>query len=47
MSLFADDAKLFKVIKSVENRKKLQDDINAMNQWSNLWQMEFNPSKCH
>ena len=47
MSLFADDTKLFKAIKSVEDRKKLQDDINAMNQWSNLWQMEFNPSKCH
>ena len=47
MSLFADDAKLFRAIKSIEDRKKLQDDINAMNQWSNLWQMEFNPSKCH
>ena len=25
---------------------KLQDDLNALQQWDKRWQMHFNPSKC-
>ena len=24
----------------------LQDDLNALTNWANVWQMEFNVSKC-
>ena len=25
----------------------LQDDLNALTNWANVWQMEFNVSKCN
>ena len=47
LSLFADDTKVFRTIKTAEDRKILQEDIDSMTQWCKVWQMEFNISKCH
>ena len=47
LSLSADDTKVFRTIKTAEDRKILQEDIDSMTQWCKVWQMEFNSSKCH
>ena len=44
--IFADDAKLFRGIRSPEDRMLLQDDLNRLVEWSQRWQMGFNESKC-
>ena len=43
--LFADDAKLFRCIKSNFDVDQLQRDINALMEWSKLWLLSFNISK--
>ena len=47
INLFADDAKLLKVIKSQEDCKELQKDIDKIHEWSLKWKLEFNAKKCH
>lgn len=44
--LFADDLKFFREIKSEEDCKLVQDDINAVYNWSILNKLEFNINKC-
>ena len=43
---FADDLKLAKEIDSVEHKRALQSDLNALFNWTEEWQMEFNVDKC-
>ena len=43
---FADDTKLFRKIKEIGDKKKLQDDIDKLVRWSEKWQMLFNVGKC-
>ena len=43
---FADDTKLFRKTKEIEDKQKLQDDINKLVRWSEKWQMLFNVGKC-
>ena len=45
IKLYADDV-LYSVIHSEADRVRLQEDLKMLYQWSILWQMEFNPSKC-
>ena len=45
--LFADDTKIFRKITSKEDALVLQSDIRSLEEWSNLWQLEFNLDKCH
>ncbi len=44
--LFADDTKIFKVIKGKEDQKRLQEDLDALNEWSEKWLLKFHPGKC-
>ena len=44
--LFADDAKIFRSIKSLDDNKALQDDINNLTEWSARWQLPLNVTKC-
>ncbi len=44
--LFADDTKIFKVIKGNEDQKRLREDLNALNEWSEKWLLKFHPGKC-
>ena len=44
--LFADDTKLFREIKSEHDIKTLQNDINEVVKWSNIWLLKFHPDKC-
>ena len=47
VNLFADDAKLLKVIKSQEDCRELQKDIDKIHAWSLRWKLKFNVKKCH
>ena len=45
--LFADDTKIFKEIVERLDAEFLQDDIDALCNWSKRWDMHFNADKCH
>lgn len=44
--LFADDALLYRSIKSHKDAEALQKDLDALQSWEKTWQMSFNPDKC-
>ena len=44
--MFADDTKLFRCIRSEMDVARLQHDIDALFEWSKLWLLSFNISKC-
>ena len=46
MLKFADDTKVFRIIKSNADRQQLQDNLNKTTEWSEKWQMLFNFGKC-
>ena len=45
--LLADDCILYREIKSLDDSKKLQEDINTLCSWESTWQMRFNVAKCY
>ena len=46
VKFFADDTKVYRAIKTEEDRINLQADLQAMMAWSNKWQLPFNTAKC-
>ena len=44
--LFADDAKIFRGLKSRGDILALQEDLDRLNAWSAKWQLAFNVGKC-
>ena len=44
--LFADDTKCVMTISSPQDSSLLQDDLNALANWSSAWKLAFNTSKC-
>lgn len=46
VSLFADDAKIYRPISSMNDCILLQSDLNRLLEWSRVWELAFNPSKC-
>ena len=44
--MFADDTKIYSVIKSFNDSLKLQRDIDYLMQWSSTWLLRFNTTKC-
>ena len=44
--LFADDSLIFRVIETFEDCILLQKDLEALEIWENMWQMQFRPDKC-
>ena len=47
LRLFADDAILYRSIKTMNDSDILQNDIDKLVSWSKTWQMQFNVTKCH
>lgn len=47
MNMFADDAKMMRHIKSEQNCRELQRDLDKIKQWSEKWKLDFNTKKCH
>ena len=45
--LFADDCLLYRAIQSVEDAVILQNDLDALKAWGDLWGMKFNVKKCN
>ena len=45
--LFADDCLLYRPIHSLEDQLILQRDLDALQRWTELWGMRFNPKKCY
>ena len=43
---FADDIKMFRMIRSENDHDIFQSDLNKLVEWSEAWQMKFNFSKC-
>ena len=46
MRMFADDTKLWTCIRSEADSVSLQKDLHRLVEWSNEWQLRFNPKKC-
>ena len=46
LMLFADDAKLGRVVNNEEDANCLQNDLDSAVGWTRVWQMLFNPEKC-
>ena len=44
--LFADDTKIYYQIHSVSDQERLQEDLDALVDWSNRWLLRFHPKKC-
>ena len=43
--LYADDAKIYRVINGESDREILQRDLHAMSIWSDVWLLSFHPDK--
>ena len=46
VKLFADDARLYQIIKCSQDINELQGDIGNSKDWSIIWKMLFNIKKC-
>ena len=44
--LFADDTKIFRIIKGEDDKEILQDDLTKLEEWSDKWLLKFHPEKC-
>ena len=44
--LFADDTKCYRAIRTTEDVKHLQCDLDGINKWCQTWRMNLNQSKC-
>ena len=44
--MYADDTKLGRQVATAEDSKKLQADLDCIQQWSDKWQLKFNSTKC-
>ena len=45
--LFADDALLYRIIRTEQDAEELQKDLSQLCRWADVWQMDFNATKCH
>ena len=46
VAMFADDTKIYRVVRNDKDAEMLQGDINAIKKWAETWMMKFNVSKC-
>jgi len=44
--LFADDLKLFRMVRGPDDAQLLQEDLDKLSTWSSSWKLTLNPSKC-
>ena len=45
--LFADDTAMYLALSSHTEGQVLQNDLLSIEKWEKMWDMNFNPSKCH
>ena len=46
VQLFADDTKIYRVVKEASGPQQLQEDLDALVEWSDTWLLPFNEQKC-
>ena len=46
LSLFADDTLIYQVVDNLDDKKKFQSNIEALESWTCTWGMSFNVNKC-
>nr|VZI46991.1 unnamed protein product [Spirometra erinaceieuropaei] len=46
VAMFADDMKIWSVIRSPADEDRLQMNLNRLEEWSNRWLLRFNVAKC-
>ena len=44
--MYADDTKIGRQVATAEDSKKLHDDLNRIQRWSDKLQLRFNSTKC-
>ena len=44
--MYADDTKLYREIKTIEDQRILQKDLDTLTKWSEIWLPKFHPDKC-
>ena len=44
--MYADDLSVFRVINNTCDAKLVQNDLDDIYQWANLWQLKINFDKC-
>ena len=44
--MYADDTKLFRKVENELDHEILQQDLNALSEWSKDWLLNFHPEKC-
>ena len=44
--LFADDTAIYLTLETEHDSDILQKDLDRLQAWESMWDMEFNPSKC-
>ena len=44
--LFADDTKLYNLLNNENSTVQLQNDLDLLTDWAEMWQMRFNHDKC-
>lgn len=44
--LYADDVKIFKPVKTTEDSKLLQEDLDSVTRWLGTLGLNFHPEKC-
>ena len=45
IKMFADDAKLYAVVNTARNATVVQNDLGSLDNWSEIWQINFNYDK--
>ena len=46
LEMFADNSKLYRIIRNPCDSETLQQDLNHISNWSKLWLLNFNTMKC-
>lgn len=46
LRLFADDAVVYRLVKSSEDQNKLQNDLEKISEWCENWQLTLNNETC-
>jgi hypothetical protein len=46
ISLFADDTLIYQVVNSSADKRRFQNNIDALEMWAHTWKMLFNVAKC-
>ena len=46
VKIFADDTKIYGPANTPQGTDRIQNDLDSVAEWSQLWQMPFNEKKC-